>query len=59
MILLIIIKKKKRKKTTARIQAILKEIIIPKQSSGKGNASTTLYKMRYGSEWKRYYPLAR
>jgi len=50
---------KKRKKTTTRIQAILREIVIPKRSSGKGNASTALYKMRYGSSWKRYYPLAR
>jgi len=40
----------------SKLESILSKIIIPKKSAGKGNASKALYKMRYGSDWKKYYP---
>ena len=43
-----------RKKS--KLESILSKIIIPRKSAGKGNASKTLYKMRYGSDWKKYFP---
>lgn len=46
----------KNTKTKETIDRILKKILITKNSSGQGNASKELYKMRYGGDWKKFYP---
>lgn len=48
----------KKKNNKKAIDSILKRILIMKSSTGQGNASKELYKMRYGSEWKKFYPAA-
>lgn len=49
----------KKNKNLSFIDRILKNVVIPKKHSGKGNATKILFKMRYGSDWKKYYPLSK
>jgi hypothetical protein len=43
----------------SHLDSIIRKIVLPKESTGKGNASIALYKMRYGSDWKKYYPVVK
>lgn len=45
-----------KKRGKKNIDSLLKRILISKSSTGQGNASKELYKMRYGSDWKKFYP---
>ena len=39
-----------------QIKKILESIILSKKEAGKGKSSKVLYKMRYGDQWKNFYP---
>jgi len=39
-----------------KIKDILASIVLTKKDGNMKDSTTELYKMRYGSEWKKYYP---
>ena len=51
--------KAKKSNIKSQIDSILNKIVISKKSTGEGNASMALYKMRYGSDWRKYYPVVK
>lgn len=51
--------KTKKSNIKTQLDSILSKIVIPKKSAGEGNASRALYKMRYGSDWRKYYPVVK
>ncbi len=45
-----------KKDTQKRIRKIIDNLVINKKEGANKNTSKELYRMRYGSDWQRYYP---
>ena len=44
-----------KRRSPEEVEKLVQSLVIPKEHI-KGDPTMELYKMRYGTEWKKYYP---